>query len=269
MKTFRKYYFQFVFLLIFMGCEKPYSWDFKPVESEAIVVDGIITNELKEQCIRLSGPNLNLNDTLNPLSGATVVVDDSITRYEFIESPDIPGSYYSEPFQVVIDRKYRLTIESGDRIYEADAEVVPVTAIPDIIVALDDSTNLNRFVYSASSQASMTEVFYDWSHDQAFCQDYGFYNAQETYYTLNNTDVNAVFGPNREIIYFPHETILIRKKYGLTDEHQQFIRSLLMETDWSGGIFDVQHGNVSTNLSNGALGFFAACMVITDTTRID
>jgi hypothetical protein len=38
-----------------------------------------------------------------------------------------------------------------------------------------------------------------------------------------------------------------------------------METEWSGGVFDVQHGNVNTNLSNGALGFFGVCMVVIDT----
>jgi hypothetical protein len=72
---------------------------------------------------------------------------------------------------------------------------------------------------------------------------------------LNNIDVNTIFGGDREVICFPSGTTIVRKKYGLTESHQSFLRSMLMETDWSGGIFDVQHGNVETNLSNGALGF--------------
>ncbi len=271
MKSLLKYYFLFAVLLLLMiqGCEKPYSWNFKKVESGFIAVDGIITNELKAQCIRLSRPNLNLNDTIHPLSGATIMVDDSINRFDFIEEETEPGSYYSEPFQVVIGRKYRLVIEFDGNTYEAVASVVPVTAMSDIFISFDDSTGLFRYIYSENGQSSMTEVLYDWSDNQAYCGEYGNCYAEETYYTLNNIDINAVFSPPRENIYFPHGTVLVRKKYGLTDEHQQFIRSLLMETDWSGGIFDVQHGNVYTNLSNGAVGFFAACMVITDTTVVN
>jgi hypothetical protein len=44
---------------------------------------------------------------------------------------------------------------------------------------------------------------------------------------------------------------------------------MLMETEWRGGIFDVQHGNVITNLSSGAIGYFAASTVVTDTIFIE
>ena len=86
MKSLLKYYFLFVLTLILMiqGCEKPYSWDFKMVETGFIVVDGIITNELKVQCIRLSRPNPNLNDTIHPLSGAAIMVDDSLINSQEI-----------------------------------------------------------------------------------------------------------------------------------------------------------------------------------------
>lgn len=264
-----KYYYLLLLVFLFQACEKEYSWNFKTVENESIIVDGLLTNELKEQCIKLSKPNLNLNDNLHPLSGAVIYVDDGTNRFEFSESENEFGSYYSQPFQVVIDRTYRLILEfEGDTFY-AESEVVGVTAMHNINVSLDDSTDLYRFNYAEPGQPSMTEVFYDWSHNESFCNTYGNCYAQETYYTLDNVDVNAVFSPSHEIIYFPHGTTLIRRKYGFTEEHQQFIRSLLMETDWSGGIFDVQHGNVYTNMSNGALGLFTTCMVTTDTTIVD
>jgi len=269
MKTKLKFIFPVLLWSLFQACEKQYPWDFSPVEDHRIIADGIITNELAAQCINLSWTNPELNDTIHPVSGARVVVDDSLNIFEFIEAVEKPGIYYSEPFQVVVGREYRLTVEYGSETFQALSEVVPVTALDSMIVILDESRNLYRFIYSGGNQPSMTEVFYDWSHDTAYCRTYGNCYAQETYYTLDNIDVNAVFSPPRERIYFPVGTIMIRRKYGLTEEHQQFIRSLLMETDWSGGIFDIQHGNVLTNMSNGALGYFAACMVITDTTVID
>jgi len=40
---------------------------------------------------------------------------------------------------------------------------------------------------------------------------------------------------------------------------------MLLETEWRGGLFDVAHGNLETNLSQGAFGFFAVSTVIRDT----
>ena len=100
----------------------------------------------------------------------------------------------------------------------------------------------------------MTKVYYNWSASPEYCELYGSCYAQQSYYTLDNFDVNDIFGPEPEVIEFPPGTVIIRKKYSLTKAHQNFLRSLLMETEWSEGIFDVQHGNVATNMSDGALG---------------
>jgi hypothetical protein len=77
------------------------------------------------------------------------------------------------------------------------------------------------------------------------------------------------FGPAKQEIWFPAGTTLIRKKYSLTKSHQEFIRSLLIETEWRGGLFDMEQGNVLTNFSHGTRGWFAACMVISDTNIVE
>jgi hypothetical protein len=42
----------------------------------------------------------------------------------------------------------------------------------------------------------------------------------------------------------------------------------MAETEWRGGLFDVQPGNVRTNLSEGAVGYFAVSQVAADSTII-
>jgi hypothetical protein len=42
----------------------------------------------------------------------------------------------------------------------------------------------------------------------------------------------------------------------------------MMETEWRGGLFDVERGNISTNLSEGAIGYFAASTVLSDSTFV-
>jgi hypothetical protein len=142
--------------------------------------------------------------------------------------------------------------------------MVPFASMDTFILAKDNTSGLFQFIPVTSGEPSMTEVYMDWSSIPSYCSTYGHCEAQETFYYLKNIDVNKVFGPEKEVIYFPSETKIVRRIYSLSNEHQAFLRSLLMETEWRGGLFDVQPANVKSNLSNGAWGFFGACMVLTD-----
>jgi Domain of unknown function (DUF4249) len=259
-----KYCLIFIAVICFSGCESKYSWDFQSGNYNKLIVDGIITSELKAQCIKLSFSNPRMNMTYRPYSGANIVVSDGINQYEFIESNTDSGSYFSAPFKAVLNKTYKLTIVA-DSEYNATASMVPVNHLDPFAYTKNDTIDLYKYLYPDKGNPAMTEVNYNWSLVPEYCEKYGSCEAKETFYTLNDIDENKIFAPDKEIIWFPKGTIIIRKKYSLTQEHQDFLRSLLMETQWSGGIFDVQHGNVSTNLSNGALGFFGVCMVESDT----
>ncbi len=103
-------------------------------------------------------------------------------------------------------------------------------------------------VYHDSQDASMTEVYYDWSATPDYCTRYGFCEASEVYYTLYNIDAEKIFAPDRQVITFPENTRIIRKKYSLSPAHQQFVRALLLETEWRGGLFDCRTGQRSHQL---------------------
>ena len=81
------------------------------------------------------------------------------------------------------------------------------------------------------------------------------------FYTLPTLDVSEVFAPQMEEIYFPAGSSITERRYSITPGHAEFIRELLLETNWAGGLFNVASANVTTNLSNGALGFFGLCAV--------
>jgi hypothetical protein len=265
--SFKRYHTLLILLVsLLMGCEVQYPWKLQSDNTRTLVVDGILTNELKAQSIKLSLVNPEINMPYNPVSGATVIVSDSTHVFQFNESASEPGNYYSTPFQALVGKSYTLSInyESGN--YSAIAKAVPVTAMDQI--SLINNKGLYRYNFIKSGDPAMIEVYYDWSSVPSYCTSYGHCQAQENYYVLNNVDVNNTFGPNTDTIFFPASTKIIRKKYSLSEEHQAFIRTLLIETAWRGGIFDVQQGNVLTNISNGARGFFAACMMISDTTVV-
>jgi hypothetical protein len=257
-----------LFLFLALSCEKEIDWKIKKDNQDVLIVDAIITNEFKPQKINLSHSYQELNAIARPYTGANVFISDGTNTFQFTEGTNDQGNYYSKAFRALTDKTYHLTIETGSTTYSSSAAAVPVTPLKKITIDKSEGPRQYFYVYSESPSPSMTEVNYDWSFDSDYCNFYGYCYATEIYYTLNNIDVGKTFKPDKQMIKFPVGTTIIRKTFGLTEEHQAFLRSLLMETEWRGGLFDVQQGNVNTNITNGAKGFFAVCMVVSDTTVI-
>lgn len=255
----------FFALTIFMGClscEEQTEWTIQQGEPY-LVVDAIITSELRQQVVTVSQFNQQLNGEMEMVTGATLGVVDGTNWYPFREKNGVPGVYHSDSFAVVVNKSYALLLEYKGFRDTAIAQAAPLApTINDTIVKQEHGY---RYIYRGSTLPAITEVQYDWSHNTNWCASYGSCIATEYFYTLNNIDVSEEFGPDKQIIYFPDGTSIYRKKYSLSDAHQQFIRSLLIETEWRGGLFDMEPGNVPSNFSRGTRGWFGACMVKSDT----
>jgi hypothetical protein len=74
-------------------------------------------------------------------------------------------------------------------------------------------------------------------------------------------DVSEIFAPSVESISFPSGTKITESRYSITPEYAEFIREVLLETQWQGSLFNTTPANVTTNLSSGGAGFFAVCGV--------
>jgi hypothetical protein len=251
-------------LLPVCSCEEKTTWDLQSSDTFA-VADCILTNELKQQEIRLYRSADKLNELPEGITGATIEISDGSQHVNFTDDGNEAGKYVSLiPFRATAGKIYRLTISLGNKADTAYAEMTGITPLDDIDIAPKDS--FYRVVYHESNDASMLEVYYDWSSEPDYCNRYGYCEASEVFYTLENIDAEKVFSPDRLVISFPKKTQIIRKKYSLNHAHQQFIRALMLETEWRGGLFDAEQGNVPTNFSHGIRGWFGACMVETDTT---
>jgi len=256
-----------VLFLLVVGlaeCESEFPWKTKSKAISVLVVDAIITNEMKAQCVKANISNENVNLPSIPVSGLDITVSDSVHTYIFTESQAISGSYYSTPFQAVVGKKYKLTITDNSKVYAAEAYMVPLSPLDTFKLLKISNSVLYTYAPVWSGDPAMLEVYLDWTSVPLYCTIYGHCQAQETFYNLNDFEINKIFGPDLENISFPPGTKIVRTKYSLSAAHQSFLRSLLMETQWRGGLFDVQPGNVKSNISNGAFGFFGACMVLKD-----
>ena len=78
--------------------------------------------------------------------------------------------------------------------------------------------------------------------------------------------MNEIFSPDKEHVQFPPGTIVTRTKESVSKGYEEFLRGMLSETIWRGGVFDVMPGNAFNNFdSDLALGYFVAATVIRDT----
>ena len=254
-------------LLLLVSCEEKTTWELQSSEIFG-VADCILTNELKIQELRLYRSAEKLNEMPAGISGARVEISDGKQIISFTGDGYEPGKYVSVvPFRATAGIKYRLTISLGEKADTAYAQMTGIAPLDNIDIAPNDS--LYRLIYHDSPDASMMEVYYDWSARPDYCTKYGACQASEVYYTLDNIDAEKIFAPDRQVISFPKITQIIRKKYSLSAAHQQFVRALLLETEWRGGLFDAEQGNVPTNFSHGIRGWFGACTVLSDTTRFE
>ncbi len=261
----------FTFLIV-SACEKPIDWDSNYDVPETIVVEAILTNENKIQEINLSLPFADQNGIPMPVTGAQVRVSNGTVTMPFLEDIDNPGTYLSQlPFACAIQTNYYLEINYNSEIYSAESYTVPVSYSGAIhyepAASYPGNYQINWTVptYSQTEQA-MFKIDIDWTHlvDSSLIDTIT--RAIIYQYTFNSIDVgHTLFPQNKEDIYFPPGSIIIGTKYSLTEEYASYLRALIASTEWQGSLFEDARANLPTNISNGGLGFFSACSVISDT----
>lgn len=266
MKYFSKHIITITTLLFLLcSCEERIIWTLEENIPGRIVVDAIITNEPKSHIITVSAVNPGPNEEQKGISDVNIIIaDEDGNVYTTSERDESPGLYETVPFQAVAGKYYALFLEYHGFIDTAFATMEGITPLKDLVIERADS-GLLKIVPPESDGPAMTEVYYDWSDNAEYCQKYGNCYAAEVYYKINYLDIIREFAPEKQEILFPEETTIVRRKYSLSQEHQKFIRSLLIETEWRGGLFDADYGNVESNFRNGSFGFFGVCMVLSDT----
>ena len=256
-------------LLLWSCGEEPIEWELQTGQSDLLVVEGVITNERKAHEVKITRPVADPSDTPEPVNRAVVAVFDGTNARLLTETS--PGIYQTNPnVRAVFNRLYTLYILHEGIEYTADSYLVPVQRMDPLSYhRVQGVQNLYELNLRESEDASMLEIILDWSHLPAF----SIYPPDETmarivYYTVKSIDVNKMFRPDKEHVYFPAGTRVIRRKYSMSPPQEDFVRTLMAETEWRGGIFDVQPGNVRTNLSEGAVGYFSVSTVVSDTSFI-
>jgi len=259
-------YILILFVLFLSSCEERVDWDLESENITILVVDGMITNEQKHQRVILTKPVMGLNEKPEPVSGALVAISDGDVVYILTEDNRNPGVYLTDStVRGEIGKAYYLYIKIGNEEFTGHDYMTAVEPLkPFLYHKVQGYENLYEMYYNESRDPSMMHVYFNWSYlvDPA---ERATAMAFVHYYSLKSIDVNELFKPDQERVFFPAGTVVLRKKYSLSYAHQVFIRSMMMETEWKGGVFDVMPANVISNITGRAVGFFSASAIVSDT----
>jgi len=259
-----------IYLILFVsltGCQKQVSWPIADRNLRLVIVDGIITDENKLQSVKIYYSVNQLNEVPEPVDSAIVTISNEDSTWALTEQPGNPGNYQtSSAFPALQGKNYSLLIFKDEQVYSAKASMVPGTEFKELTYTKNENDRFYHIDWVAEAfnadKPAMWEIIIDWSMvpgyeetDPALCK------VRLKYYTLPTLDVSEIFAPEMEKISFPAGTQITERRYSLTTEHAQFLRTLLLETNWQGGLFDSAPSNGITNLSEGAFGFFGVCAV--------
>ncbi|MFC2098142.1 DUF4249 family protein [Bacteroidota bacterium] len=257
-------------LSLLLSCnEEPIDWELDTHRPDLLVVEAVLTNERKAHEVKISRPVADPSDVPEPVEGAAIAIFDGTNATLLSESS--PGIYHTVPsFRAVYNKLYYLVIYNDGREYSAASFLVPVRRLDPLqYKRVQGQQNWYELVLHETQDASMVEIWLDWSHLPAFRgQPAEATQARIVYYTVKSIDVNQWFKPGKERVFFPAGTRVVRRKYSMNQYQEDFVRTMMAETEWRGGLFDVQPGNVRTNLTQGAVGYFSVSTVVADSSVI-
>jgi len=246
------------------SCEEVIEWDIPENEDKSIVIEAIITNEMKRQEIVLSSSFTDLNGLGEAIQDAECFVTSKGQVIEFQEIS--PGKYLSlDVFAIEIGKKYKLLVKTGGKEFEAISEAVenaPVANFPFVRHNQTDSVYIANVGVDYSQQE---QAMYDFNIDWKHLEPDGKNEARLKHFVFNSVNIGQLFGPEKERLLFPRGSVVIKRKYALNEDFAEYLRGNVIESQWKGGFFEEASGNLKTNLNNGALGFFAVCSVQSDT----
>ncbi len=260
----------FAVLFLLSSCQEKVDWELEMENELRLVVDAKLTNEKKAHEVKLSLPVFEINGTPRPVSGAEVAFHDG-EQYTYLTEDSVrPGVYITDSdVQGVVNKTYALHIRVNDYEFWGLARMVGVTPIQNPgYYKVSENPELYELYFRGSDSPSLMKLELDWSNVAGY-EDlpdednhaivFGYY------FSALTVDANELFASNHDHVRFPPGTIVNITKESLSDGYQEFLRGMLSETTWNGGLFDVKPGDPFTNLSAGAIGYFAATSVLRDT----
>jgi hypothetical protein len=237
------------------------------------VVDGVVTTDTMAHYVKLTKSIDYYSETTVPgVSGATVTISDGHTMITLEETPTGSGIYLTpDDYFGTPDSTYFLNIElqepiNGQTSYSASSKLNPVAPIDSIKVVYKEEWEAWELQLFATDPLDVNFYMFDVYKNGKLLTDtineVGI--SDDKYFNGNFTYGAAVYyfdkkNPDEEL--FPGDSIKLRMA-GITSEYYTFVVDVMNETfEFRNPLFSGPPANISTNISNGGMGFFTAYAV--------
>lgn len=232
-----------------------------------LVVEGYMTTDANQNYVRLTKTTSYFYNEQPPaVTGATVIVSDGDTSWQLSEQAN--GIYrFDPPVAGEIGKTYELNITLNEALndqtgYTASSKINPINEIDSIAVAFRN--NWNFWEVKCYAQDPPTTEFYMFrilkngmmvtdSIDEVMVVDDVLYNGSYT----NGIGVGWLDETRADERLRIGDTVEVLMS-SITESYTSFIWNLQQEAGYQNPLFGGPPANVPGNISNGALGFFAA-----------
>jgi len=246
--------FYFLMMILLVSCEQETSYVFPQGDLPEIAVECVLTNELLKHEITVTELSSMINETPKPVDNANIIVFSENIRMPYSYNKSTQSYMPRDSFRAIFNTMYYLQITYAGNEYKAESKSWYVSPVDTIELVKSDIENA---FHIKDSYDSAEEAMWEFNIETPNGEKYKLYR-----YSFDNISSNQIFAPEKQKIYIPIGSLLAWKKYSLTEDYADYLRSLLSETEWNGGYFDVERGETITNLTEGAVGFFGTCSVL-------
>ena len=247
-------------LLLFFSCEKTVILDEDQFES-VMVIEGLITNELKQHSIQISRTGSFYATGENPpVSGAIVqVTDQEGLTHIYEEIAD--GQYVAqEAFAGRIGQSYTLNIEVEGQTYTASETMNAPLDIQEITYRINedeqedpDEEGLFYELLLYATEPQETKEYYMFNFFRNGEPEN--FNGEEIYLWDDEylgESLNGVPSP----MYFAEGDVARVEVHSISLHAYKYFADLYNNINNDGGMFSGQPANPRSNLSGGAVGYF-------------
>ena len=231
-----------------------------------LVVEGSITDEENNHIVKLTKTTDYFYNKPAPfVEGANVVITDGQNIFNLTETE--PGIYKTDKFAGEIGKTYTLNIElleeiNGHKDYMATDKLMPVGTIDSIGIEFIDSWKVWGIKLYANEPSTIDFYMFNWMKnnilmtdtiDEVNVSDDKFFNGN-----YSNGVVVGWFDEEREDENLHPGDIVTLIMSTITEEYADFVWEIQEETGYQSPLFSGPQANVSGNISNDGLGYFAA-----------
>lgn len=232
-----------------------------------LVVEGNITSDIQKHGVRLSKTTAYFGNQAAPaVSDALVSISDGASIFHLTETS--PGVYLTEDaFAGEVGKTYTLNIELQEEIagystYNATSRMMPIGAIDSIGVHYIEQWEVWEIQLYAQEPATTDFYMFNWMKNNILMTD-----------TINEVNVsddkffNGSYSNGVGVGWFdneredeklnPGDTVTLIMST-INENYADFIWEVQTETGYNNPLFGGPPANINGNISNGALGFFAA-----------